>query len=115
MNENRKSWLVIVGFIIFLFWLIFATAYVTQARQMQPDVKRIREIQAALIVHGYEPGKSWRETQELLRKIARLHHWQTHRAPDARVLILLGLGNKYSNSNVVLEEHNRLDGGTDEE
>jgi hypothetical protein len=91
------------------------TVAVLHARQTQPDQKRVREIQAALVAHGFEPGRSWPETQKLLRDIARSHHWQTHRAPDARVLILLGLGNKYSDPDVLLEEHNRLDGGNDEQ
>jgi hypothetical protein len=91
--------------------IITATVY---GKQTQPDAKRVREIQAALVSHGFEPGRSWSETQELLRDIARSHHWQTHRAPDARVLIILGLGNKYSDPDVLLEEHNRLDGGQSE-
>lgn len=83
---------------------------VLYAKQMQPDPKRILEIKAALVAHGYEPGKSWPEVQEVLRGIARDHHWQTHHAPDARVLILLGLGNKYSNPDVTNEGRNHLDG-----
>lgn len=87
---------------------------VLYARQTQPDIKRVREIQAALVDHGYAPGKTWHETQEILRGIALDHHWQIHRAPDARVLILLGLGNKYSDPEVATEGHNHLDGGEDD-
>lgn len=80
-----------------------------QARQTQPDAKRVKQIQAALEEHGYEAGKNWHETQEILRGIAKYNHWQIHRAPDARVLILLGLGNKYSDPTVALEGLNYLD------
>jgi hypothetical protein len=68
---------------------------------MQPDLKRQAQIRAALVEHGYPPGKDWRETQNVLREIAREHHWQHQHAPDARVLILLGLGNKHSNPAVL--------------
>jgi|ERR1700719_1716353 len=97
-----------------IFLIAISITYVSFGKQIQPDSKRIREIQAALVAHGFKPGRSWLETQGFLRDIARSHHWQTHRAPDARVLILLGLGNKYSDPDVLLEEHNRLDGGQSE-
>ena len=80
-------------------------------RQTQPDSKRIRQINEALEEHGYLLGKTWAQTQEICRSIAREHGWQTHRAPDARVLILLGLGNKHSDLDVLTWPHNHLDGG----
>jgi hypothetical protein len=79
-------------------------------RQTQPDVKRIHQIQAALVEHGYEAGKTWPQTHEILRSIARDHHWQTRNAPDARVLIILGLGNVHSDPQVTEEGHGHLDG-----
>jgi hypothetical protein len=75
-----------------------------------PDAKRQAQIQAALVSHGYKAGKSWPETQEILRSIAKDHHWQTTHAPDARVLILLGLGNKYSDEQILNWSKNHLDG-----
>jgi hypothetical protein len=83
-------------------------------RQMQPDSKRIHQINEALEEHGYLSGKTWAQTQEICRSIAREHGWQTHRAPDARVLILLGLGNKHSDPDILTWPHNHLDGGEDE-
>lgn len=82
---------------------------VAYAKQTQPDVKRVKQIQAALVEHGYEAGKTWAGTQEILRGIARDHGWQTHHAPDARVLILLDLGNLHSDPAVALEGSNYLD------
>lgn len=79
-------------------------------KQTQPDLKRVREIQAALMAHGYSPGKTWGDTQEILRCIAGDHGWQIIHAPDARVLILLGLGNKDSDPAVALAGRNHLDG-----
>jgi hypothetical protein len=88
---------------------------VLHARQTQPDAKRIREIQAALVSHDYAPGKNWVETQEILRMIARAHHWQTHRAPDARVLgCVLELGSKNFDSEICADGRNQLDGGVKE-
>lgn len=109
-------WLVLLfGILIgLLIWWIMAPLYCI-GKQLQPDPKRVLEIRAALITHGYEPGKTWPEIQMQLREIARLHHWQTRHAPDARVLILLGLGNKYSDESVTFEGRNHLDGGTSEE
>jgi hypothetical protein len=80
------------------------------AKQMQPDSKRVKQIQAALVEHGYTPGKTWGDTQEILRCIAGDHGWQIIHAPDARVLILLGLGNKDSDPAVALAGRNHLDG-----
>lgn len=100
-----RVWSVLLVLLILL--ICVGLAY---ADQTQPDPKRVKQIQAALVEHGYEPGKNWHETQEILRTIARNHQWQTHRAPDARVLILLGLGNPHSNPDVTLEGHNHLDG-----
>ena len=110
---RMPRWLVFfLGFAIgFLIWWILAPV-VCHGKQMQPDSKRIREIQAALIDHNYAPGKTWKETQDILRGIARMHHWQTHWAPDARVLILLGLSN--NDPQIIDGERNRLDGGTSE-
>jgi hypothetical protein len=59
--------------------------------QTQPDPKRVAEIQKALSDHGYSPGNNWKETREICRRIADDHGWQNMWAPDARVLIVLGL------------------------
>lgn len=75
----------------------------------QPSPERIAEIQAALTAHGYEPGATWEETQEICRKIANEHRWQTDHAPDARVLILLGLGGPHSDPAVTQMQGDRLD------
>lgn len=77
--------------------------------QMQPSPERIAEIQSALKAHGYEPGSTWEETQEVCRKIADEHQWQTDHAPDARVLILLGLAGPYANPAVAQMQGGRLD------
>ena len=80
------------------------------AKQTQPDAKRVHQIQAALLDHGFKPGRTWAETQEICRGIARDHGWQTLHAPDARVLILIGLGNKNSDLDVIMWGHDHLDG-----
>ena len=77
--------------------------------QAQPTSERIAEIQAALTAHGYEPGATWEETQEVCRKIADDHMWQTDHAPDVRVLILLGLGGPHSDPAVTQMQGDRLD------
>ena len=77
--------------------------------QAQPAPERIAEIQAALKAHGYEPGATWEETQEVCRKIADEHMWQTDHAPDVRVLILLGLGGPHSDPAVTQMQGDRLD------
>ncbi len=81
----------------------------SESVQVQPAPERIAEIQAALKAHGYEPGDTWEETQEVCRKIADEHMWQTDHAPDARVLILLGLGGPHSDPAVTEMQGDRLD------
>ncbi len=81
----------------------------SESVQAQPAPERIAEIQAALKAHGYEPGDTWEETREVCRKIADEHMWQTDHAPDARVLILLGLGGPHSDPAVTQMQGDRLD------
>lgn len=88
--------------------LLFLICAAIASPQKQPDAKRVREIQQALRANGYDPGRTWAETQSVCRGIAATHHWQVQHAPDARVLILIGLGNKYSDD-AVLNERSRLD------
>lgn len=95
------------GIWLFIFLLLFCN--MTNAAQKQPDAKRIRQIQAALADHGFASGKTWRDTQEVCRDIAVQHGWQTHYAPDARVLILIGLGNQYSDQSVTKPGSSHLD------
>lgn len=82
---------------------------VTEAGQMIPAPERVAEIQSALSSHGYDPGTTWEETQEVCRKIADEHGWQTDHAPDARVLILIGLGGPHSDPAVAQLQGDRLD------
>jgi hypothetical protein len=98
--------------IIMLLALVLLTPATAKAGpgQRAPDLKRQKIIRAALQAHGYPPGASWHQTQDIMRQIASERHWQTHYAPDARVLILLGLGNPNSDPQVILEPHNQLDG-----
>ena len=77
--------------------------------QMQPAPQRVAEIEAALKAHGYEPGTTWEGTQEVCRKIANEHLWQTDHAPDVRVLILIGLGGPHSDPAVAQMKGGRLD------
>lgn len=80
--------------------------------QKTPDVKRATEIQKALIEHGYPvevTGKIDDNTREVLRGIADKHKWQVKFVPDARVLILLGLGGQHANEDVLIMTGNRLD------
>jgi hypothetical protein len=97
-------------------FLLFATTlYAAPKRgQVQPTPQRVAEIQAALKSHGYDPGTTWKETQDVCRKIADAHQWQTDNAPDVRVLILIGLGGPNSDPNVttgtsVLDADQRAD------
>jgi hypothetical protein len=78
--------------------------------QRQPDAARVAEIQAALVANGYESGKTWDETKEILRDIADKREWQTDYAPDARVLgCVLHLGNVNFDSYVCDAPPNKLD------
>src|SRR5258708_418628 len=83
------------------------------ARQTHPDKKRTVEIQQALIAKGYmfgSPTGAWdNKTIEILQQIAEDHKWQVNHVPDARVLILLGLGNRHSDPRVATWPGNHLD------
>lgn len=100
---------ILIACLILLACLLFTFALVAPAGQTQPDAKRLHEIHLALNAHGYMHGNNWHETQEILRKIADDHGWQVNHAPDARVLILLGLGNKHSNVETTELPGNHLD------
>ena len=103
----------IAAFLAVVLWLVLMVSYVTSAgpRQMMPDAKRQKQIRIALDEHGYPTGKIWPETIVILKQIARDHCWQHSHAPDARVLILLGLGNKYSDPDVLEEPPSILEPG----
>jgi hypothetical protein len=51
-------------------------------------------------VHGYDTS-SWPDALLVMKKIAKEHNWQYSHVPDARVLILIGLGNKNSDPSVL--------------
>lgn len=74
----------------------------------EPDAKRKAEIVAALSSHGFKAG-NWQEAKTVMKGIAAEHGWQTNRVPDARVLILLDLGNVHSNPWVATQQGGRLD------
>jgi hypothetical protein len=76
---------------------------------IEPSPQRIAEIQAALRAHGYDSGSTWEETQEVCKRIADRHMWQTDHSPDVRVLILIGLGGPHSDSTVAQMSGGRLD------
>ena len=81
--------------------------------QREPDAKRTKEIQAALVTHGFEckPTGKWdNQTRLALHDIAKAHGWQTAHVPDARVLILLELGGPHSDPYVATQTGNHLDG-----
>jgi len=80
--------------------LLLAIPAYAKPGQTQPTPGRIREIQAALLAKGlttHPVDGKLKTMQEDCRRIAEIHHWQVNRAPDARVLILIGLGNEHSN------------------
>ena len=111
---HQDNWFLPASWIA-LFILLVSLLFVrcANAKQMQPDPKRVHQIQVAMDEHGYilPPHATWSQTQAILKKIAQDRGWQTHHVPDARVLILLGLGNQYSNPAVSDEGPNHLDGG----
>lgn len=57
------------------------------------------------------PGTTWEERQEVCQRIADQHQWQTDHAPDARVLILLGLAGPHADPAVAQMKGGRLDQG----
>lgn len=99
----KSSWVALL-----LLWLLI-WAIATNGQQRQPDTKRVAQIHNALIEHGYDTGSTWPQVQEVCRKIADEHGWQVNRAPDARVLILLGLGNAHSDPYVATQPGTHLD------
>jgi hypothetical protein len=95
----------------FILYVLLTGVQTINGQQMQPEAKRVKQIQTALVQHGYQPGKTWAETQTVLRGIAEEKGWQTHFAPDARVLVILGLGNKDSDVEYITNNgHDHLDG-----
>jgi peptidoglycan hydrolase-like protein with peptidoglycan-binding domain len=64
--------------------------------QQKPDGERTRAIQQALIRGNYlkgEPSGVWdQSTRNAMVRFQEDHGWQTKMVPDARALILLGLG-----------------------
>lgn len=111
-KDNKPALGFTIIAIIFLLLIVGSIMLpMAHARQTQPDSKRVKQIQTALVEHSHAPGKTWAETQETLRSIAKSRGWQTQHAPDARVLILLGLGNTHSDSQVLDWPTTRLEGG----
>lgn len=89
--------------------LVLLACYTVSARgQQEPDTRRKTEIMSALIAHGFH-AENWLEAKRSMRGIAEAHGWQTKCVPDARVLIVLGLGNANSNPWVATQGKNHLD------
>jgi hypothetical protein len=115
MSRQRINPIVLFFFILWaVMLLVFAVsmhaAPKTPKGQKQPDAKRVAELQAALKENGYEPGKTWAETKEVLRRIADDHGWQNMWAPDARVLgCVLHLGNGHFDPSICDQPGNVLD------
>lgn len=73
---------------------------------------RALEIQKALVSHGYDvqvTGVWDYQTKVALFKIADGMEWQINHVPDARVLILLGLGNPMSNPAIAQQKGGQID------
>jgi hypothetical protein len=85
----------------------------TFANQLQPDKKRVVQIQQALLDHkfgSHAANGNWDDaTRSTLKQIAADNGWQTSHVPDARVLILIGLGNPHSDMDVTTQHRNHLD------
>jgi hypothetical protein len=81
--------------------------------QQVPDKQRILQIQQALVDKGYTtipPSGIWdQQTISALRDIADGMEWQLDNVPDARVLILLGLGSANSDPSVAQKKGSSLD------
>jgi hypothetical protein len=97
-----------IGFLLVV--LAVSTYAGPRKGQTIPDQKRTIQIQSALIDHGFLfglPSGKWdNQTVEILKGIAKDHHWQTRHVPDARVLIILGLS---KGNPEVLDKPNHLD------
>ena len=100
-----------------LFLLLAVAASATpshrhKSKQTQPDPARTTQIQEALVREGKLPavtGKWDRPTQDALAAMAREHGWSTCHVPDARVLVLLGLGSSTAGAATpTVAEHSRL-------
>jgi|SRR5579864_1980968 len=76
--------------------------------QKEPDAKRKQQIVEALCSHGHDV-RNWTDAKAAMKQIAADNGWQTNRVPDARVLILLDLGNAHSNPWVATQRGGRLD------
>jgi len=65
------------------------------------DEQRARDIQTALIREKYldgQPTGKWdQHTKDAMVRFQADHGWQTKVTPDARALIVLGLGSKHEN------------------
>lgn len=81
--------------------------------QQVPDKARTLQIQQALLDKGFtdrQPTGVWdKETIAVCKDIANKNLWQIDHVPDARVLILLGLGNQYSDPYVTTIHNDMLD------
>jgi len=82
------KWLRTAGSLVLIVSMTWAGV---SAKQTDIDPKRKQQIRVALQEHGYPPGANWGDTMQVMKQIARDHHWQVSHVPDARVLILIGL------------------------
>ena len=67
---------------------------------------RARQIQIALVHHGIPvpvTGRMDAKTTAALKRLAKENQWQTKRVPDARVLVMIGLGAKHNDLGGTLE------------
>lgn len=101
--------------IVFAILIIVCWPGCMQSKQLEPTAKRKQEIRIALTTHGYDPGRTWKDTVSVLKQIAKQHYWQSNHAPDARVLILLGLGNPNSDPDILSWPPSKLEPGVQAE
>lgn len=97
---------------VMMILVLLASCTVFANGQKEPDAHRKAEIVAALCSHGHSTA-NWSEAKAIMRQIAADNGWQTQHVPDARVLILLDLGNAYSNPWVTKIHGGKLDSGGD--